>query len=49
LQAAHQRLTQAGFDLSPAREGHKTGTNVFTVRNRTHNVATLILHDPSRS
>jgi catechol 2,3-dioxygenase-like lactoylglutathione lyase family enzyme len=49
IQAAHQRLTQAGFDLSPMRAGHKNGTNVFSVRDRTHNVATLILHDRARA
>lgn len=49
IQAAHQRLTQSGFDLSPIRAGHKSGTTVFTVRDRTHNVATLILHDPARA
>jgi len=47
--AAHQRIAQNGFDVSPIRTGHKHGTHVFSVRSRTHNVATLILHDPTRS
>lgn len=48
IAAAHQRLTQASFDVSDVRVGHKPGTSVFSVRSRTHGVATLFLHDPAR-
>jgi hypothetical protein len=48
LAAAHARLTAEGFSLSEPRTGHKPGTQVFTVRDQTHGVPTLVLHDPSR-
>jgi catechol 2,3-dioxygenase-like lactoylglutathione lyase family enzyme len=41
--SAHARLTAAGLDLSPVRDGRKAGTKVFTVRNRTCGVPTLML------
>lgn len=48
LVAAHARVQAAGFAISEIREGHKPGTTVFTVRDGTHNVPTLMLCDPSR-
>lgn len=44
--ATHARLASAGFDVSELRKGRKPGTQVFTVRNRTSNVPTLML-EPS--
>jgi hypothetical protein len=41
--SVHQRLTQAGFDISEVRKGRKPGTKVFTVRNRTASVPTLMI------
>lgn len=41
--AAHDRLAQAGFDVSEVRAGMRPGTRVCTVRNDTHGVATLML------
>jgi catechol 2,3-dioxygenase-like lactoylglutathione lyase family enzyme len=41
--AAWERLTEEGFDLSEVRQGRKPGTRVFTVRSKTHGVATLCL------
>lgn len=41
--AAHERLKNEGFDLSEIRPGRKPGTRVFTVRNKTLGVPTLIL------
>lgn len=47
LEAAHNRLTSEGFDLSEIREGRKENTRVFTVRNGTQGVPTLfIAHTP---
>lgn len=47
LEAAHARLTDAGFDVSEIRRGRKPGSRVFTVRNGTMNVPTLfIAHEP---
>ena len=47
IDAAHARLTEAGFDLSEVRKGRKPGSKVFTVRNGTLNVPTLfIAHEP---
>jgi catechol 2,3-dioxygenase-like lactoylglutathione lyase family enzyme len=48
LAAAHTRLSAEGFSLSEPRSGHKPGTQVFTVRDQTHGVPTLVLHDPTR-
>ena len=48
LDAAHARLQAQGFALSEVREGNKPGTRVFTVRDGTCGVPTLILRDPSR-
>jgi hypothetical protein len=41
--AANTALAQQGFDVSPLRQGRKPGTRVFTVRDRTAGVATLML------
>lgn len=49
IQASHQQLTAAGFDLSEVRDGNKPGTQVFTVRSDTCGVPTLILRDPARA
>ncbi len=47
LEAAHNRLTREGFDISEIREGRKENTRVFTVRNGTQGVPTLfIAHTP---
>jgi catechol 2,3-dioxygenase-like lactoylglutathione lyase family enzyme len=48
LDAAHARLQAAGFGVSQPREGNKPGTRVFTVRDGTCGVPTLVLRDPSR-
>lgn len=44
--ASQERLGQAGFDVSEVREGRKPGSRVFTVRNKTANVATLMIELP---
>ncbi|MGH7859312.1 MAG: VOC family protein [Candidatus Binatia bacterium] len=41
--AARERLAAAGFDVSEVRTGRKPGTRVFTVREGTHGVATLVI------
>jgi catechol 2,3-dioxygenase-like lactoylglutathione lyase family enzyme len=48
VEQAHQQLTAAGFGPSPVREGKKPGTRVFTLREGTCGVPTLILRDPAR-
>lgn len=40
--AIRERLLDEGFDVSEARVGHKPGTRVCTVRDRTHGVPTLL-------
>ena len=45
-EAANARLKVAGFDISEIRPGRKPGTRVFTVRNKTLGVPTLIV-EPS--
>jgi catechol 2,3-dioxygenase-like lactoylglutathione lyase family enzyme len=42
-EAARERLAQAGFNVSEVRKGRKPGTKVFTVRDRTFGVPTLVL------
>jgi len=42
-EAARQRLCASGFDVSPLRPGAKPGTRVFTVRDATCGVPTLML------
>lgn len=44
--AAQRALADAGFDVSGTREGRKPGTRVFTVRDRTASIATLLLEAP---
>lgn len=44
--ASHKRLRQAGFDVSEVRKGRKPGSRVLTVRNKTANVATLLIELP---
>jgi catechol 2,3-dioxygenase-like lactoylglutathione lyase family enzyme len=47
LQAAHERLSAAGFDISEIRTGRKPGSTVFTVRDGTMGVPTLFIsHAP---
>lgn len=47
IEAAHQRLAASGFDLSEVRPGRRPGTHVFTVRNRTGGVPTLVIQPTS--
>lgn len=49
IEAAHARLAASGFDISEVRTGRKPGTRVFTVRNNTLGVPTLILQSSMRS
>lgn len=46
--AAHARLKAAGFDISEIRTGRKPGTRVFTVRNNTLGVPTLMVEPAAR-
>ena len=48
LHGAHARLGAVGLALGPLRPGNKPGTEVFSVRDGTCGVPTLILRDPSR-
>lgn len=48
LNAAHARLRDAGFSVGEPRAGNKPGTHVFSVRDGTCGVPTLILRDPAR-
>lgn len=43
IEAANARLKSQGFDVSEIRPGRKPGTRVFTVRNNTLGVPTLII------
>jgi catechol 2,3-dioxygenase-like lactoylglutathione lyase family enzyme len=43
IEAAHARLKSSNFDVSELRPGRKPGTRVFTVRNNTLSVPTLIV------
>lgn len=45
-QATRARLAEAGFDVSEVRPGRKPKTLIFTVRNRTAGVATLVIQQP---
>ncbi len=49
IDAANARLRAAGFDASDVRDGAKPGTRVFTVRDGTCGVPTLVLREPSRA
>ncbi len=42
VSAIRARLLDEGFDVSEERVGHKPGTSVCTVRDRTHGVPTLL-------
>ncbi|MFT4768058.1 MAG: hypothetical protein ACI8RN_001189 [Glaciecola sp.] len=44
--ASHARLSQAGFDTSEVRRGRKRGSKVLTVRDKTAEVATLLIELP---
>lgn len=48
LQAAHLRLTAAGFALTDPRPGRKPGTQVFSTRATQAGIPTLFIRDPSR-
>lgn len=43
IDAAHARLTEAGFALSPIRTGRRPGSRVCTVRDGTSGVPTILL------
>ncbi len=45
--AAQAALAMAEFDVSAVRTGRKPGTRVFTVRDRTAGIATLMLQPPA--
>lgn len=50
IEAAHLRIEQAGLPVTSIRAGRRVGTKVFTVRDGTLGVPTLILsEDPARS
>jgi catechol 2,3-dioxygenase-like lactoylglutathione lyase family enzyme len=44
LEAAHQRLREAGVVVSDIRTGRKPGSRVFTVKSSTQDVPTLFIH-----
>ncbi len=46
-EAASDRLSAAGFDVSETRKGRRPGTRVLTVRDGTAGVATLLLQPPT--
>jgi catechol 2,3-dioxygenase-like lactoylglutathione lyase family enzyme len=46
--AAHARLTAAGFDVSEVRKGRKPRTRIFTVRDRTCGVPTVMIEPAPR-
>jgi catechol 2,3-dioxygenase-like lactoylglutathione lyase family enzyme len=48
IDAAHERMCASGLAVSEVRKGNKPGTRVFTVREGTCGVPTLILRDPAR-
>lgn len=43
IEATHARLRAAGVDVSDVRAGRKLGTHVFTVRDHTCNVPTIVI------
>ena len=47
IEAAHARLQAAGIEVSDIRSGRRPGTRVFTVRNNTAGVPTLMIADKS--
>jgi catechol 2,3-dioxygenase-like lactoylglutathione lyase family enzyme len=48
IDATQARLASAGFDVSEVRTGRKPGTRVFTVRNGTLDVPTLVVQPSSK-
>lgn len=48
IQAAHQRLQEAGVTVSDVRPGNKPGTRVLTVQNPPCGTPTLVIEDPAR-
>ncbi|MDH5675899.1 MAG: VOC family protein [Myxococcales bacterium] len=48
IDGAHARLAAAGLSVSEIRDGNKRGTRVFTVRDGTCSVPTLVIRDPAR-
>ena len=46
--AARARLAEAGIDVSEVRSGRKPGTRVFTVKDGTFGVPTLMLEPAPR-
>lgn len=49
IEAAHARMSRAGLEISEVRAGRKPGTKVFTVKNGTMSVPTLILASEGRA
>ncbi len=49
IEAARERLSQSGFEVSDIRQGRKPGTRVFTVRDAPCNVPTLFLEQAPRN
>lgn len=45
IEAAHARLSASGFSVSEVRKGRRSGSNVFTLRDQTLGVPTLILSE----
>ena len=43
IERAHAMFIEHGFDISEVRTGRRPGSRVFTVRDRTHGVPTLVL------
>ena len=48
IDATHARLASQGFTVSEIRTGRKPGTRVFTVKDGTLGVPTLVLQPPAR-
>ncbi len=48
IEAANVRLKASAFDVSEIRPGRKPGTRVFTVKNNTLGVPTLMIEPPKR-
>jgi catechol 2,3-dioxygenase-like lactoylglutathione lyase family enzyme len=49
IDKTHARLTQQGFNLSAIRTGRRPGTRIFTVRDRTAGIPTVILEPPKQA
>ena len=43
LEAAHKRLSNEGFEITPVKEGRKPDTLVATVKSNTYNIPTLLI------